>query len=228
MTAGMALASGLLLTGCGLGEFVKPANEAKLSYDVADKVSTLVVRSDSGDIVVDGSDRSDVHVTETSHWRGDDGDRPRATHPVNGGRLTLGYDCPGWTCGVDYRVEVPRGLDVKVETGSGEITLRELSGSLDVTTGSGDIDANELSGKSLIGQTGSGDVTVKYTSAPDDIRLETGSGGGTVVVPPGTYNVRTETGSGEEKVGVTRDTGAPRQIVVKTGSGDVKVLATDS
>jgi DUF4097 and DUF4098 domain-containing protein YvlB len=222
----VVLASGLILTGCGLGNMVGPESEGKVAYDVSGTVATLRVESGSGDIMVVESDRSGVRVTETLHWRGNDGARPETSHPVDGDTLTLTYRCPqmDWACGVDYRVDVPRGLDVKTDTGSGTITLRALSGPVDANTGSGDIDANGLSGKTLVGKTGSGEVDVRYTTLPDDVYVETGSGNGTVRVPQGAYDVTADSGSGDRRVDVTKDPSASRKIVVRTGSGDVNVL----
>jgi DUF4097 and DUF4098 domain-containing protein YvlB len=223
---GAVVASGLILAGCGLGNVVGPESEAKVAYDVSARVLSLDVESGSGDIVVVESGRSGVHVTETLHWRGNASAKPTTSHPVDGDKLTLNYRCPksSWSCGVDYRVEIPHGLDVKSDTGSGDITLRALSGPVNASTGSGDIDANGLSGTTLIGKTGSGDVQVAFVAIPSDVNVDTGSGNGTVKVPQGSYAVTTDSGSGSQQVGVTKNAAAPRKIVVRTGSGDVKVL----
>ncbi len=95
---------------------------------------------------------------------------------------------------------------------------------LETHTGSGDVDANGLAGKRVTADTGSGDVDLKFTAVPDRVDVETGSGNGTVWVPSGTYQVTTETGSGDRKIEVDQDVSAPHTVVVKTGSGDVKVL----
>jgi hypothetical protein len=226
VTAGALTASALLLGACGVGNVVGPQHEDKITYSVTESVAALNVDSGSGDITVIESDRSGIAVTETRRWRGEEDGKPLSTHEVNGDRLTLTFDCPGLigNCDVEYRVEVPRGLKVKADSGSGEIVLRGLSGEVEVYTGSGGIDGNGLTAKRLVGETGSGDIEVRFGSTPDDVNLETGSGDGVVWVPTGKYNVTAETGSGEERVEVNRDGGSPHKVVVRAGSGDVKVL----
>jgi hypothetical protein len=223
IVAGAALGTGLLLTGCGLQNVASPTKESTQAYDMTGKVAALRVDSGSGAIVVTESDRTAVHVTETLHWKGT---KPTTRHPIEGDTLRLGYTCPrgDWGCGVDYQVEIPRGLKVKVDTGSGDITLRALSADLQASTGSGTIDANGLAGKRAVAETGSGDVELRFTVAPDDVKVGTGSGTGVVRVPQGTYHVTTDTGSGDRRIEVTSDESSPRRIVVKTGSGDAQVL----
>lgn len=231
VAAGALTGAALLLSACGVGNLVGPDNEDKNDYSVTESVTALTVDSGSGDITVIESDRSGIAVSETLRWRGDDDAKPRSTHEVAGGRLTLTYECPGGlvrNCGIDYRVEIPRGLGVKVESGSGEVVLRDLSGDVEVSNGSGGIDGNGLTGKRLVGETGSGDVEVRFGSAPDNVEIETGSGNGVVWLPDGEYHVRADSGSGEERVEVKQDGGSPRKIVVSTGSGDIKVLPAGS
>ncbi|NUT42270.1 MAG: DUF4097 family beta strand repeat protein [Thermoactinospora sp.] len=217
-----ALAAAALLTGCGV--VGGPTQQEEISYDVPDKVAKLVLDSESGDIVVNESDRAGIRVVETRHWNND---KPNAQHKVNGDTLDVSYTCPDDfvnNCSVDYRLEVPKGLELTLETGSGDLTLRTLSGVVRAKSGSGDISASGLVGKLFRAETGSGDVELKYASTPDEIKVETGSGNATVWVPQGPYDVQTKTGSGATEVAVTDEPGATRKISLETGSGDVKVL----
>ncbi|GII55027.1 lipoprotein [Planotetraspora thailandica] len=221
IAAGALLGAGLALTACDvrLGAIGVNDQQAVQSYDVTDKITGLTVDSGSGDVVINESDRTGVHVTETLHWHGD---KPQNGHQVDGGALTLGYRCGN--CSIDYRIEIPRGLAVRADAGSGTITLRGLTGETSAGTGSGDIDARGLAGRRVTAQTGSGDVELRFSAVPDDVDVETGSGDGTVWVPYGSYNVKTETGVGSKDVTVAQDPSAPHTVVVKTGSGDAKVL----
>ena len=108
-----ALGSSLALTACD-PDFPLGQSHDTATYDVNDKITVIDVHAGSGDIVVNESDRSGVHVIETRHWRGD---KPANGHRVDAGTLDLEYHCD--ICSVDYQLEVPRGLDVKVDTGSG-------------------------------------------------------------------------------------------------------------
>lgn len=227
IAAGAVTASALLLGACGAGNLVGPEQEDKLDYSVTESVSALTVDSGAGGITVIESDRSGIAVTETLRWRGNEDAKPRTTHEVNGGRLVLTFDCPGAlvrNCDVDYRVEIPRGVSVKAASGAGTIVLTGLSGEVEASTGAGDIEGDGLSGKRLVGETGSGDVELRFGSAPDHVEVETGSGSGVVWVPAGTYNVTADTGAGDKRIDVNQDNGSPHKIVVSTGSGDIKVL----
>jgi len=221
--AGVALGSALTLTACGtdldLGKVGFGGEQAVQSYDVTDEITALHANTGAGEIVINESDRTGVHVTETLHWRGD---KPQDGHQVDAGTLTLRYRCHD--CSVDYEVEVPKGLDVKVDSGSGTITLRQLTGPVSAATGSGDIEARGLAGRQVTATTGSGEVKLRFAAAPDNVHVETGSGEGAVWVPSGSYNVTADPGSGEREVSVVQDPSSPRTVVVKTGSGDARVL----
>ncbi|WP_214108900.1 DUF4097 family beta strand repeat-containing protein [Acrocarpospora catenulata] len=216
--AGAVMGAGLVLSGCGM-DLNFGRSQAVQDYDVSDKVTALSVNTGAGDVVVNESDRTGIKVTETVHYRGE---RPEGGHRVDGETLMLEYDCGD--CSVDYHVEVPKGLRVKIDTGSGHITLRSLSGPLDLSAGSGDIEARGLGGRTALANTGSGDIELRYVSPPDQATLETGSGNGVLYVPKGAYNVELNTGSGDRTVQVTEDPAATRKIVIKTGSGDAKIL----
>jgi len=193
--------------------------QAVRSYDVTDKVAVLDTHSGAGDVVVSEKDRSGVHVTETLHWYGEE--KPANGHSVEGDTLRLAYTCDN--CSVDYRVEVPRGLTVKIDTGSGDITLRDLTGQVNASAGSGDVDARRLASARVSVRTGSGDITLRFSAAPADVRVVTGSGDSRLWVPDGTYNVNASTGSGDRTIEVAHDASAPHAITIRTGSGNAEV-----
>ncbi|MEO3802682.1 DUF4097 family beta strand repeat-containing protein [Nonomuraea sp. B1E8] len=221
--AGGLLASALALTGCGLAKIGGPTEQETASYQVTEKVTTLRLESGAGDTVITETGGAAVRVTETLRWSGDD--KPTAEHKVEGEALFVTYDCPSnfGSCSVDYKVEVPKGLAVDLEAGSGNITLRDLTGVIDVKVGSGDVEAAGLGGKKVYAEAGSGNIELKYRSAPDDARLKTGSGDTRLVVPAGTYAVTTDIGSGDENVKVDNDGSSPHKISVSAGSGNVDV-----
>ncbi|GAA1511921.1 hypothetical protein GCM10009677_51080 [Sphaerisporangium rubeum] len=224
IAAGAVVCAGLVLSGCGLRTIASPTKEHSQTYDVTGgRVGALDVQTGAGDIEIVRGTGKRIRVTETMHWKSE---QPKSEHPVDGGTLRLSYECArdDWNCGVDYRVELPDGMSAKLRTGSGDITLRSVSGELDAFTGSGDIDANGLTGHRAIAETGSGDVELRFTVAPFDVQVSTGSGNATVHVPADEYNVTAETGSGSRTVDVTTDASSERRLILKTGSGDAKVL----
>lgn len=215
--AGAVLGVSLVAAACDV-RLDFDGQQAVESYDVTDKVAVIETHAGSGDVVVNESDRSGVHVTETLHWRGD---KPADGHSVAGDTLTLAYECDN--CWVDYKVEVPRGLTLKIDTGSGDITLRNLSGKVDASTGAGDIDARGLAAAQVGTRTGSGDITLRFARVPDRVRAESGAGNSRLWVPDGAYNLDVSTGAGGRRLEVADDDSAPRTITIRTGSGDAEV-----
>lgn len=222
IVGGALLGSVLVLSGCRVDLDFGDRRQEVVSYDVSGKLTALDLHADSGDIVVNESDRSGARVTETIHWSGDKKDRPKTEHPVDGGTLTLRQDCSD--CSVDYKVEVPKGLKVTAKADSGDVTLRSLTGEVNAAAGSGDIAANGLGAKRLVVDAGSGDIEVRFTAVPDHVEVETGSGDIMLRLPKAGYNVAAETGSGDKNVKVTNDPSASSTVSARTGSGDVEVV----
>lgn len=225
VVAGGLLASALLLTGCGIEAIGGSTNQDTVSYEVTDKVSKLQLQSGAGDTVITETGGTAVRVVETLRWRGDD--KPKPQHKVEGQALFVTYDCPSnWgSCSVDYKIEIPKGLAVDLDSGSGDVTLRTLSGELDANLGSGDLEGRDLTGKKVYVKAGSGNVELKYGTAPDSVELESGSGDISLLVPDVGYNVKKDIGSGDVNVGVKSDPGSPRRMTLTTGSGDLAVSA---
>ncbi|MEU8355094.1 DUF4097 family beta strand repeat-containing protein [Nonomuraea sp. NPDC048882] len=224
--AGGLLASAFLMAGCGLQSLGGPSNEDTASYEVKDKVSTLRLESDAGDAVITETDGTSVRVVEKLRWRGDD--KPVPEHKVEGGSLFLSYKCPSnWgSCSVDYKIEIPKGLSADLESGSGTLTLRALTGPLDLRVGSGDVDAAGLGGKKVLATAGSGNIELKYVSVPDSVELEVGSGDITLNVPDGAYDVKSDVGSGDTDISVKKDNSSPHKLSLTAGSGDITVAAS--
>jgi hypothetical protein len=221
VVAGGLLASALVLTGCGLDSIATSTNQDTAAYEVKEKVSKLQLEGKAGDSVITETGGDSIRVTETLRWRGDD--KPKPQHNVEAGALFVTYDCESnWgSCSVDYKIEVPKGLAVDVNSGSGDITLRALTGQIDAVVGSGDVDATGLAGKKVYAKAGSGNVELRYTAAPDSAELQTGSGDVTLHVPDGAYDVKTDVGSGDANVSVKSDATSAHKISLTAGSGDV-------
>jgi DUF4097 and DUF4098 domain-containing protein YvlB len=206
--------------------------------------STIEIEGHSGDIVVVGSDRSDVLLTmkETRSIFG----RPHSHIDAGGGRLRLDGGCSEFEvwgsnggCTITYRLEVPRDTAVRLVTHSGDVSAEGLTGDADLETRSGDVDAAGIGGALRL-QTRSGDVDADSTSTDisastrsGDVDLrarnatrvlaQTRSGDVDVSVPDRTYAVRATATSGDETVDVSTDRRSPRTIVATTASGDVHV-----
>ena len=163
------------------------------------------------------TDGSAIRVVETLQWRDEQARRPSTRSTATPSFIR--YDCAqSWgNCSVNYKIEIPKGLQVDADAGSGDITLRSLTGPLNLTAGSGDVDASGLAGKKVVAEAGSGNIELKYTTAPDSAELEAGSGDVTLHVPGGAYDVKTDVGSGEENVAVDKDPNSPRKLRLTVG-----------
>jgi len=203
--------------------------------------SSIQIEGHSGDIVVVGSDRSDIRLTTKQH-RSIFG-RPHVRASYSDGRLLLDGDCADvelWGgCGVSYRLEVPRDVAVRLTTHSGDVSAEDLRGDASLQTRSGDVDVLDVLGNLRL-QTRSGDVNVDSGSTDIDadtrsgdvhvrarkatrVRAQTSSGDVHVSVPDRTYAVQAQAASGDENVDVRTDPDAPRSIDASTTSGDVHV-----
>ncbi|SDG17893.1 hypothetical protein SAMN05421505_102162 [Sinosporangium album] len=222
--AALTVGVGMLLTACGLDMDLGSRHEDVKTYEIADALTELQVNIGAGDVIVNESDRSGVKVTETLQWRSS---KPETERSVEGKALVLRYMCgkgPLSHCNVNYKVEIPKGLRVKIDGGAGVITLRQLSGELEVATGAGDIRTVGLAVKRLKADTGAGTVELAFVAPPDSVEATTGAGEVEVKVPGGPYDVEAGAGVGDVTVKVDKDPSSPRKIKVSSGVGDVKVL----
>ena len=111
-----------------------------------------------------------------------------------------------------YTVRIPRRFNASVDTGSGNVSVGPLDGTLAVDTGSGNVETGAVTGRLSI-DTGSGNVRVADAGAATSI--DTGSGNVDVslvrVVP-----LTVETGSGNVRIAVPR--GADATLALDGGT----------
>lgn len=111
-------------------------------------------------------------------------------------------------------LDVPRGVRLLVNTSSGDVVLRDLTGDVEVHTASGDISVENASGRVLV-ETLSGDVSVQ--GAPAAVRVTTASGD--IAMRGVRGDVEVHTTSGTVRVDGPRITRA----LVENFSGDVVI-----
>ncbi|WP_018653278.1 DUF4097 family beta strand repeat-containing protein [Actinomadura flavalba] len=245
--AALAAVLALPLTGCGVSFGATRAEESR-TYEFTQPLTRLDAETGSGHVDVVAADVRAVKVTE--RLRFSERRRPTTRREVSGGVLRLRHSCPSGfsigvnTCEVNYRVEVPRALAVRVRAGSGDVRLTGLTGPVDARAGSGDVRVGDLrgaatlrtgsgtvTGRNLTGGTGpyraragSGDVDLVFTAPPAALDVEAGSGDVRVGLPGDRpYRVATEAGSGSIDVKVTRKDSAAHTVTAKTGSGDITI-----
>lgn len=134
---------------------------------------------------------------------------------------------------IDYDITVPADTRLKIETGSGNQTVRGLKGGSTLHAGSGDLRLDDLNGPVHV-DTGSGNITgsgvngaFEARAGSGDIKLDLG-GSGTIRAHTGSGNVQfhgvdgglfAETGSGD----VIAEGKIAGDWTIQTGSGNATV-----
>jgi hypothetical protein len=207
-------------------------------------ISEIAFVGSSGDIEIRADSASgNVELTRHLSW-GPGSSQPTPDEQVDGSTLRIGSGCSAFMswCSIDYVVHVPRGTNVNLnsgsgdvllagdlgtttaETGSGDIALEGSgTGPLSLKAGSGDIDAEGIDAGRVVGHTGSGSMNLDFAEAPSDVALDAGSGDVSVQVPQGIYAVSGDSGSGDREVGVSLSPTSSNRIEIQTGSGDVNL-----
>jgi len=127
-------------------------------------------------------------------------------------RLFLGI------CSFSFRAVLPAGKRTVLSDGSGNLTLRGLTGPVIAGSGSGDVQANVLTGTVNL-QTGSGNITGGALSGPK-VTLKAGSGD-IAFDSLGSLDVVVTDGSGNIDLTFSQ---APTRVKVSNSSGNVNVV----
>lgn len=240
-TGKLLLAAALLLLGCA-SACVGPA--ARGSFDRTLEVSgpvRLFLTNGSGWARIAAGPPGQVHIHAEFQVRAWLWENPsqRVTAitqnpPIHqqGGFVRIGFERLGSRAvSVDYTIEAPPDAQVRLQNGSGDLTVAGLAGPVEATTGSGNVTLQQISGdvRATAGSgdihlggikgsaeitTGSGDVAI--TSVGGRVRVDTGSGDITLAGPGGAVAVRN--GSGDIRV-----SGAAADLTIHSGSGDLAV-----
>ncbi|MEG3626492.1 DUF4097 family beta strand repeat-containing protein [Streptomyces poriticola] len=206
---------------------------------------TLTVDSDDSELEIVAVDSENPGRIEVTRWfKGSValGDEPRVSWKMAGDRLTLGVHCSGFIadCAARHRVEVPRGIAVKVENEDGRVraqgfrdalSIRTEDGSVRVTDSSGPLELRsadgsvraEVSSRRVTAHTGDGSVRLRLDAVPDRVESRSGDGSVTVELPRAAYRVTTRTGDGSVDVSVPRDDTSSHVVDARTGDGKVTV-----
>ena len=218
------------------------STETVRSVHSVEGVDGLEVLASNGDVRISSVDRDDVLVVaEVSHGLA----RTRSTVEVVDGMLTASADCPILIgrCWVDYRIEVPRDLRVKVDADNGSIAARALGGPATLRSGNGDIDAVGLHGPSRLesdngnvraealettgveARSRNGDVLVDLQVVPTRAVAESDNGDVELRVPRSehAYDLDLGTDNGSEFGQLRTDPDSDRVLVVRSRNGDVTV-----
>lgn len=139
---------------------------------------------------------------------------------------------PKWT------ISIPDKLDVKISTGSGDLSAVDLDMELNMSTGSGDVTFDNMKGEIRV-NTGSGDLLLNKFDGI--VRVNTGSGDmqvkeakGEIKLNAGSGNIRIEKAEGGVFVNVGSGNIDVENLIVtfesgfNSGSGNVSVVLESS
>jgi hypothetical protein len=230
---------------------------AKLTYDDTEKgkITDIVLAGGGGEVTVSTGPVTETTIRRVVHQA----TNPGKSYQLQGTTLTLDTIC-GINCSVSYAIKTPPGVKVHGQLGSGDLhldgvadtDLQLTSGDLTVTNATGPVQVRATSGdihvndakSSVKVQSTSGDIEALNAGGPVDVRVTSGdvqvslavpnsvtahttSGDVTVSVPQdGKYKVMTSHGSGDVTVnGLASDASSKNVIDVRAGSGDVTVAS---
>jgi hypothetical protein len=171
---------------------------------------------------------------------------PEAREALVDGVLRVNAECQSLIaagCAVDYRLEVPAGVPIRIRTERGSVSVTDMTGMVEVDAGAGnvrltrttgpvkvDTSAGNVEGVDLAPQfldatTSAGRIRLSLAEAPGRLGLKTGAGSIDVGLPvvPGGYRVATETGAGKADVTVEQNEGGSRAIIATTGAGNIRI-----
>lgn len=136
---------------------------------------------------------------------------------LTNGRLRVGeFDdrSIGRKVSISYEIVVPEGTEVIADSGSGSITIANISAPVSAEAGSGSVTLDNIGGSAKV-ETGSG--SIRADGVAGDFRGSTGSGGIYLLqTAPGDVVVSTGSGSSELK-------GIVGSLRARAGSGGVKI-----
>jgi hypothetical protein len=172
---------------------------------------------------------------------------PSHSETLVGDRLVLRSGCAWFVsswCSIDYVITVPEGVSVVARSDSGDVSVSNVHGDIqlssssgwievrDVVAGravldadSGDVTVDGLAADSIEASSDSGSVTLLLDSSPTSIRATADSGDVQIALPdtPDAYRVDVSSDSGDTSADIRTDPASGRSIQASSDSGDVTV-----
>jgi DUF4097 and DUF4098 domain-containing protein YvlB len=229
LTAVLAFAS------CGFieGKFKYRGDKTDVeTFDLAG-IDTVEMRLGSADVEIIAEDTGEAWFSIKKSYRATEKkyidellDDARVTIEKKGSTLIVerkskrqqGLDF--WTRGfisIDITAKLPPGIDLNINTGSGDVDIDDWKAPVVLHTGSGDVVIDGAAG-GLDAKSGSGDLWLG--PAGGDVTFSTGSGDIDAITIQG--NAHISTGSGDLSLdGITGD------LTISTGSGDIVIDESD-
>lgn len=210
---------------------------------------TLGVDSDDAAleiVAVQGNEAGTVQVTRWFKGKVVVGGTPKVSWSFQGDRLKLRMHCSGFIadCSAKYRIEVPRGISVKVDDGDGSVraqgfrdplSVDTADGAVHVTDSSGPLDLRsadgavraDVSSRRVKADTTDGAVDVRLSAVPDQVDASSADGAVTVALPKGAYRLSAGSDDGGVSVSVPRDDTSPHRVSAHSSDGKVTVRSAN-
>lgn len=193
-------------------------------------------------VAADGNESGKVEVTRWFQGSVALGSDPEVSWSMDGDRLKLRTHCSGVVadCATKHRVEVPRGIAVKVRTDDGSVRAQGLREALDIRTADGSVRVSDTTGplelhsddgslradvssRRVNASTRDGSVHLELGAVPDLVETRSDDGSVTLELPRATYKVSADSDDGSVDVAVPRDDASSHRVTAQTRDGKVTV-----
>ncbi|MFH8972433.1 DUF4097 family beta strand repeat-containing protein [Streptomyces sp. NPDC017890] len=193
-------------------------------------------------VAADGNPSGKIEVTRWFQGSVALGSDPEVTWSMDGDRLKLRTHCSGVVadCATKHRVEIPRGVAVKVKTDDGSVRAQGFREALEIRTEDGSVRVSDATGplelhsddgslhadvssRRVNASTKDGSVHLDLGSVPDRVETRSDDGSVTVALPRATYKVSADSDDGSVDVSVPRDKASSHVVTARTQDGEVTV-----
>jgi len=194
--------------------FVTVYGQDKKITKTFDGIKTINLETASGDVKVKRSAGSATKV-ELTHSYDEDDYKPEFEQ--SGGKLIISenFSSGNHSGSANWVLEIPDNTSLKMNTGSGDLSIEEVTADIRSNLGSGDITISAVNGNVDM-NTGSGDVEIEKLEG--DLQVNTGSGNVRIAGGSGTFSMNA--GSGTITLNNLKG-----DFSVNTGSGDIRTSA---
>ena len=232
---GAFTALALVITGCYVFLWLARAAETT-SFAYTGQVSRIEVNLNVGELTLSAGSAGEISGRQELIWSMV---KPTVRRRWDAARQTLTLDvgCQGrfggrfalaMRCSAAFSLNVPPEASVQATTDSGDVTVRNMRGGLDLSSRAGDITVSGAASPWVRAETTSGEVNVGCATAPSTVTATTVSGNVLVTVPRATsYAVEAKTRSGFTRAEVGNHPSATHRITATATSGNVMVRYPD-
>ena len=164
----------------------------RASFAAAD-VASLEISNDNGSVTVTATDGDTIEISAdvSEGWQA-----TKVASRVAGDVLEVDASCPPFVsiwCSVEYTIAVPADRPLTID-GSGDVTVRGMTGPIDVDSDDGRVELDGISGDITVSNDNGRIVGRRLSSAAVDARNTNGRIELSFVDPPRAVSARTENG----------------------------------